>query len=114
MIYLAVTIFLLLLLYQYDIKGSQKNRDRWYHVALIVLVVLAGLRYRLGIDTPMYIDEYYYNIPDISHIKLEDFSIGNYPLWTLLNSLGRTIGVKYFVIQLIEAAFVNILIPPLM
>lgn len=108
MIYLLIIFLLLVLVYHFDIKGTRQNRDFWYHIVLIIFVLVAGLRYRVGIDTPIYIEDYFHDTPELMNFKAEGWS--NSVLWLLLCSLGRTIGVKFFVLQLIEAAFVNIVI----
>lgn len=108
MIYLLIIILLLVLIYHFDIKGTRQNRDYWYHIVLIIFVLVAGLRYRIGIDTPIYIEDYFHYTPKLQHFKIEKWS--NSVLWLILCSIGRTIGLKFFILQLIEAAFVNILI----
>ena len=110
MIYLFVVFLLLGLIYYYDYKDFHNNRDFWYKVVLAIFILLAGLRYRLGIDTPRYIYDYFHETPFIYDLTLDELDIGNYPLWNILNSLLYTIGVKFYVVQLIESAFVNILI----
>lgn len=108
MIYILVIFLLLVLVYFFDIKGTRQNRDFWYHIMLIIFVLVAGLRYRLGIDTPAYLGDYFYETQELQKFNFDEWS--NSPLWNLLCSIGRTIGVKFFVLQLIEAAFVNIIV----
>ena len=110
MIYIFITLLLLLLSFYYDIGGKEKGRDQWYFMIMVVLILLAGLRYRLGIDTPNYIEHFYHDIPTVDQLTLADFSIGNKPLWTLINSIVLSLGGRYFIVQIIEAAFVNILV----
>lgn len=111
MIYLIVLFLLLILTVRYDINGKTDYRDQWYVAVIVILILIAGLRFRLGEDTITYIYMYYHETPDISDIDV-DFLLysGQPPLWILFTSIIKTLGGKFFVIQLIEAAFVNILI----
>lgn len=110
MVYVFIILLLLLLVYYYDYKGYKKNRELWYKVVLLLLILIAGLRYRIGIDTPAYMYDFFHETPSFDDLKLGDLNIGNYPFWNLVNSFFYTIGAKFFMVQLFEAAFVSILI----
>lgn len=110
MIYIIIFILLLYLSYYYDIRGRKKGRNKWYYLFLVFFVLLAGLRYRLGTDTQSYIYHFYHDIPTLDKLSNVDLSIGAKPLWNLLNSVVKTLGMRYYVVQLIEAAFVNVLV----
>lgn len=71
-------------------------------IALLVMILVAGLRYRVGGDTLTFTNEFK-EYPKLSHLNLETFSQFRYaPLWIILNSLGRSLGDFVFV-QLIAA-----------
>jgi len=111
MIYFVVLILLLLLTLRYDICGKTRGRDKWYQAVLIILILIAGLRYRFAVDTVGYLNSFYYNTPylwEIDILKPESFH--SEPLWVLINSLVKSLGGKFFVVQIIQAAIVNILI----
>ena len=110
MIYLIITIVLVFLSYHYDYKGNNKNKDLFYKIVLLCFILLAGLRFRLGIDTTRYLFSFYHEIPDVYQISSEDLSFGKDPLFMLLNSIIRSIGGRFFIVQLIHAFFVNYLI----
>lgn len=126
MIYNVVFILLLYLSYYYDFHGNKtgqhmwhyfydtkrhKNgRNMWYYSILVFFIVFAGLRWRLGMDTPNYIYHFYHDIPIISGLTKEDLNLGSKPLWIIINSVVKTLNGRYYIVQLIEAAFVNILI----
>lgn len=110
MIYLAVIILLFYFIYQFDIKGKTANRNLCYNTILLFLTLIAGLRYRLGVDTTAYLQSFYHDIPYLWNLTLDDLSITSEPLWTLLNSIIRSIGGRWYIVQLIQAAFVNILV----
>ena len=109
MIYIAVLLLLLLLSYYYDICNNRINKKLWYNVVLVILILIAGLRYRLGTDTSMYIGEFYHVTPKLDEMGFEDLSI-KYPLWMILMSVVRTFGGKFFIVQLIHSSIVNILL----
>lgn len=111
MIYLVVLLLLLLLSFRYDICGKTIRRDQWYQVVLIIFILIAGLRYRFAVDTIGYLNSFYYNTPylwEIDLAKLETFRFE--PLWVFINSLVKSLGGKFFVVQIIQASIVNILI----
>lgn len=110
MIYNIIFILLLCLSYYYDFCSHRNGRKEWYYAILVFFILFAGLRWRLGIDTPNYIYHFYYSIPEIEKLTDDDLNLGSKPLWILLNSAVKTLGGRYFIVQLIEAAFVNVLI----
>lgn len=110
MLYLLILTFLLFLSYQYDLKETKVNKDFWYNFMLVVFILTAGLRYRLGLDTPNYIFGFYHIYPPIEKFSFKDYPIGNDPLWVLFNSLVKSCGGRFYHLQLIHAAFVNILV----
>ena len=109
MIYIFVLLLLLFLSYHYDICSNRINKKLWYNVVLVILILIAGLRYRLGTDTSMYIGEFYHIIPKLDKMKFEDLSI-RYPLWKFLMSVVHTFGGKFFIVQLVQSSIVNILL----
>lgn len=108
MIYLVVLLLLLLLSFRYDINGKTEGRDLWYGVVLILFILIAGLRWRLGVDTPGYIETFYHKTFAIYNLTYDDLSIGKKPLWVLLNSLVFSLGGRFYIIQIIQATFVNV------
>ncbi len=107
MIYMIIAFVLLLLSYHYDFCDNGKNKKKWYVGILIVLILLSGLRYRLGVDTTRYCYRFYHSVPYLWQLKWEDFAFGRDPLYMLFNSLVLSLGGKFYVVQLIHAAFVN-------
>lgn len=111
MIYAFIAILFIYLVIRYDIRENPKNRLLYYKLMLIILILVSGLRYRLGMDTPIYLDYFYHN-----DIKIEDFSfvdildLNMEPLFSILNSLVYYLGGKFYHIQLIQAILVNSLV----
>ena len=110
MIYILIAVLILFCSFRYDICGKTKGRDLMYYMIMFMLIMTAGLRFRLGIDTPNYIEHFYHDIPTFDRLTLDDIGIGAKPLWVLLNSFVLTIGGRFFIVQLIQSAFVNVLL----
>ncbi len=111
MIYFVVLFLLLLLSVRYDINGKTKYRDQWYYAVLVLLILIAGLRFRLGEDTINYIYSFYHNTPNIRDLSVDYFLTSkDSPLWILLNSFVKTIGGRFYWVQIVQAAIVNTLI----
>lgn len=97
MIYILLFLYLSYLVVKYDVLEEKKNKWLHYHILLILLILISGVRYRLGTDTYSYINEFE-KYPDLFHLKIEDFSDFRYqPFWILLNSIGQTFGSFIFV-----------------
>ena len=111
MIYFIILFLLIILAVRYDINGKTKYRDQWYHVILVIFILVAGLRFRVGTDTPVYIYHFYHATPVLWDIRIDSILTGGAPpLWVLLLSTVKTIGGKFFWVQLIQATIVNTLI----
>lgn len=111
MIYLIIFILLIILSIRYDIQGKTKYRDQWYWGILVVFILVAGLRWRFAIDTINYMYRFYHINPYLWNLNSVDFLTSETPpLWIILNSIVKTLGGKFFVVQLIQAAIVNTLI----
>ncbi len=105
MIYLFVAILIVIFIIRYDINSKSKNKDLCYVIILILFIFVAGFRWRLGSDTPTYLAIYYHNTPKLNEF-FNDVSITS-PLWGFINSIVFTLGGRFFIVQLIQASFVN-------
>ena len=94
------------MIYRYDIKGDHVNREFWFNFVLIVLVLISGLRYRVGADTINYVYSYYHEIPLLSDFPSGDSS-GFEPLFLLMNSIVKSLGGRFYIVQILQALFVN-------
>lgn len=107
MIYIVIIIYLVICSLTYDFIKSNKGKKTNFFIILIVLILLAGLRYRVGGDTLRYIDMYDY-IPTIKNFSFNDIIFEKFqPLWTLLTSLAKSISPNFIVLQIILALIVN-------
>ena len=76
---------------------------------LVVFILIAGLRYRIGVDTVGYLYTYYHDTPNLSYyLSRNIFSVSSF-IWRLINSFFYTIGAPFYVIQILTAAFINCL-----
>lgn len=109
MIYLVIACYILFLSYYYDFSGHIKGKKYHYAICLVSLILLAGFRYRLGIDSIRY--EYAYNkLPYLSQLTIIDFKESRYdPLFLLLSSFARTISEEFWVLQMMQAILVNVI-----
>lgn len=108
--YFVILLLLIVLSFKYDIRGETRNKVLWYYVTLVIFILVAGLRYRIGGDTVEYIDRFYSDYPTLDNFSFDDYPIGRDPFYVLLNSLIKSVFGKFYVLQLILAIFVNVLI----
>ena len=109
-VYCVVLVLLVWLSFRYDINEKTAYKDTWYFIMLVVFILIAGLRWRVGIDTTRYLYSFYHYRPDLSTFAFADYPIGKDPLWVLLNAIVKSVGGRFYVVQLIHASIVNMLI----
>lgn len=111
MVYILVVIFLFVLSYHFDYKGYTKNRNKWYRIAFVIFVLVAGLRYRIGLDTMRYMRSFYYDIPTLESLSWDELMTGRVePLYALFVSIIKTVFGKFYFVQLFHAIIVEGLI----
>lgn len=91
-------------------RGKIRYRDLNYMLSCIVLICVAGFRYRIGYDTINYMESF--NSP--YYPTLSDFRFGtDYGgdiFWVMLNSLAKSIGGGFYTVQFLQACIVNIIV----
>lgn len=105
MIYILIAVLLLVGIIRYDFKG--KASERYYWVVCAVMIMVEGLSYRIGSDTPSYM--YNFNLyPKINALSLQYIldSVME-PLWIILNSLCKSIVNDYAFLHTIIAIIFN-------
>ena len=107
MLYIIITLSLLFFSYHFDFCGKEKNKFFWYNMIFVVLILVSGLRYRLGIDTTRYLYSFYHDTPYLWQLSWDDLGIGNDPLFKIMNSVVYTLDGRFYVVQLIHALIVN-------
>ena len=107
MTYAIIIILLLCLIYHYDYQGHTRYRLGWYITLMVIFILLAGLRYRLGVDSIRY-ERTYPTLPTLSQYFNFDFDSIRYGKgYLLLNAVARSISDNFVVMQCILAIFVN-------
>ncbi|MBR5963345.1 MAG: EpsG family protein [Bacteroidaceae bacterium] len=106
LIYLVVLVVLLFLVLRYDLLAKTGGEKAWYYASLLMLILLAGFRYRVGGDTIIYMDLFDDN-PTIKDLKTFDFGKAEFnPMWYVYNAPFRTLN-SYFLLQMVQAVIVN-------
>ena len=107
MIYILVFILLLIPVVKYDLMAKSGGEGGWFFFNLVVLILLAGLRYRVGGDTLMYMSMYA-EWPAIDELKYFDFEDALYnPLWYVYTSIAKSLSDEFWVLQIIQSVIVN-------
>ena len=110
MIYLILLIYIIILCCKYDYGISRKYRELNYIFTCILLILVAGCRYRIGFDTINYMESFYSPYyPPLSEFSFKG-DYGNDILWVFINSLAKSIGGGFYTVQFIQAAIVNIVV----
>lgn len=98
-------------MFHYDFHGKTLHKKLLYNTILIMLILIAGLRYRLGIDTQSYMRFFDLSAHGLGSISNIDFSTGNYdPCFVIFCSIVKTFFNAFWVVQLIQATILNTLI----
>lgn len=92
----------------YDLAKYQKGKLHAFYFILTLLILLAGLRYRVGLDTVRYMQSYANLIPPITDLNSFSFlDLYVEPLWFYMNSFYKTFTDSFVLVQLTHALFVN-------
>lgn len=111
MTYLFIIILLCLLTYHYDYQDHKKGRKEWYWCVCMYLIVIAGLRYRIGTDTLNY-EETYRTLPNLlQYFDGYDFSVSRFGRgYLFLTALCRSMSPSFIFFQFVHALFITVLI----
>lgn len=110
MIYIVIFFILLIFTYRYDYIGNKEGRLKAYYFVLFLLIMVAGFRYRLGLDTIRY-ERGFHWMPTLAELKWVNFIDNNFdPLYLLLSSFAKSISSEFWVMQTIQAILVNTVI----
>lgn len=105
MIYFIVLIILLFGI-KYDFRSWSKSADRYYIFECVVLVILMGLRYRVGGDALRY-ESYFEYSSDFQDILAYGILQGGFqPCWLILQSISKAIIDDFVFFQLIHCSIV--------
>lgn len=107
MTYFLIAGCLLLLIYHYDYCGHKEGRKAFYLLMFVSFVCVAGLRYRLGMDSIAYAGTYN-DLPDLTELFTYDYSSTRFGIgYILLNAIARSISNDFTSMQFVHALFIN-------
>ena len=107
MIYFVLFLFFLGLSYHFDYLGKHTNKYTFYSVSLIILILLSGLRYRIGLDSIRY-EGHHIETPTLFELTATIFQDSNHePLFIILASIAKTISPEFWVLQMLQSSLVN-------
>jgi len=107
MVYIIIFIVLLILSYRYDYCQKRRHFKVWFALIFVVLVGLAGLRYRIGVDSIRY-ESFYHMITGFEHFKWMELSTTRFePLFYLFAVACRTVSSDFMFFQIVHALIVN-------
>ena len=107
MIYFITIAILIVLIGVYDFNGFKKAKYANYYLVLTLLILTAGVRYRIGLDTIRYMSSFE-NMPTLFNMTLTDFKETRYdPIFYLLSIFSKTIYPDFVFFQILHATILN-------
>ena len=107
MIYFFIIFFLTFLVYQYDVLKKKEGIQFFWFASFAIIVLLAGLRYKVGGDTFAYLNNYD-QYPAFSDFSSFDFESAPYEyLWYVFCATCKLFSDSYFFMQFIHALLIN-------
>ncbi len=109
MIYIIIVLLILVGIVCFDYANYIRGRKGYYLFLYILLVLIAGLRYKVGGDTFFYMEYWETNstLSDLFEYGFGDLSGAYQPLWYLLSALCRSLSSDFVVFQIVHAIIVN-------
>lgn len=113
LIYILILLLIAFFSFRLDLKGHVDTPlyEKCWRMSFLVLVLLAGLRNEIGIDTYTYSMKYE-NMPDLVGMfepsNFEEYSTQF--LWSFLLSLFKTLNADWVVVQFVIALVFNLLL----
>ena len=101
LIYLTVAVVILIGIIQFDFSKKNKSEDKiLYWFICVLLICIAGFRYRVGGDTLSYFDNYS-RWPTINDLATIDYTVFTYqPLWYFFAAICKLISPDFYILQL--------------
>ena len=107
LIYVVIFLFLLIPVIRFDLMKIEGNKNLWFYSSLVILILLAGLRYRVGGDTLLVYMHVFERYPTIRELSTFDFKTAEYnPLWYIFNAPFATLK-SFTLFQIAHAIVVN-------
>lgn len=107
MTYLVITLIFLYFTFIHDEKGIRRNYNKHLKLCFILLVLLAGCRYYIGVDTYQY-RAFYENLSPIHELTEKELLNYRYNIgWVLYCSLLKYISSDFIIVQFVNAIILN-------
>lgn len=110
MIYFFVLFIFLVFAINFDYHNKRKNKDVYFKIECLILILLWGLRYRVGGDSLTYEEEFLY-YPSLSEIikgGIKDLPFQ--PLWYYFNAILKSIIPSFVFFQIVHAIIINVVV----
>lgn len=105
MIYFVVFLYLLFGVIIYDTYEKKRYFKFHYAVLYVLFTLIAGVRWRLGVDTVNYMHYFAYDMLPLSELSLKYIVESKFqPFWLLLNALCKSID-SFTLLQILTSAF---------
>lgn len=105
MIYFFVFIYLLICVIIYDIYEKKSYLKTNYITLFFFFTFIAGLRWRLGVDTVNYMNDFQYDILPLSRLTVGDIIESKLqPFWIILNAFCKSLG-NFIFLQIFVSLF---------
>lgn len=107
MIFLVILVYFILCTLLFDVKIEKKASNFIFFSQFLCLVLLFGLRYRVGGDSLFYQDAYlsYFKLDELGKVNL--FDQFYQPLWYILNAITRSITNDFTLFQFVHTIIIN-------
>jgi hypothetical protein len=109
-----VVIIALVIFYSFRYDGMEEydmHKEHRFWLVCFLLTCVTGFSYGLGGDKFMYMSEfeqYSYSLSELPEMTYYNILFkGQMPLWTLVNFFAKHVFDSFYVVQLLEAAFIN-------
>lgn len=111
MIYLILFSIVFFCIYKYDIYKKDNNKIYFFSYILLICICISALKFRVGSDILIYIEEYK-SYPSLSNLTTyELFKDSNrQPGWIILIALLKSFSSSFILFQFVQAIFINTII----
>lgn len=110
MIYLITFLLFSIPVIRFDLMRLEGGRRVWMIAEWLVLVLIAGLRYRVGGDTLIYMNMFE-TMPSLGELRDFDFEEAKYnPLWYIYGAIFKSCGDSFTLMQISNAIIVNTIV----
>lgn len=108
MIYFIVFIYLLVCVIIYDVYESRSHSKINYIILFTLFTLIAGLRWRLGVDTVKYMTFFQYDMVSLSQLSVANIIESQFqPFWILLNAFCKSCD-SFTLLQIFVSTFFHI------